>query len=311
MCRFFSAIVQKKNIIWDIDIDNHTTLLEKAGIKDVKTDPNFVRVELLPQDNDIFNHDLKNWKLRVDQDFKPEWFDESAAEKQMKKIIGDVFVRRFIKSKIKEVTEGRWFLGTGGTIQYVRGGTIQDVIGGTIQYVSGGTIQDVRGGTIQYVSGGTIQDVSGGTIQDVIGGTIQYVIGGTIQDVRGGTIQDVRGGTIQDVRGGTIQDVRGGTIQYVSGGTIQYVSGGTIQYVIGGTIQYVRGGTIQYVSGGTIQDVIGGTIQDVRGGTIQLVNFIRPGKIGKITEKGIVIFADGNSKRIVVADPKIKIEVAK
>ncbi len=295
MCKFFSVIVTKKSIVWDIDIDNHTTLLEKAGIKDEKKDPNFVRVELLPKDSDVFNHDLKNWKLHVDQDFKPDWFDENDAEKRVKKLVGEVFVGRFIKSKIKEITAGRWFLGTGGTIQYVRGGTIQCVSGGTIQYVRGGTIQCVSGGTIQYVRGGTIQDVSGGTIQ--------YV--------SGGTIQDVSGGTIQCVSGGTIQYVSGGTIQYVRGGTIQCVRGGTIQYVRGGTIQYVRGGTIQDVSGGTIQDVRGGTIQCVSGGTIQYVNFLYPGKIEKITEGGIVIFKDGDSKRIVVADKRIKLEIFK
>ena len=191
MCRFFSGIVTKKSIVWDLDIDSHEDLLAKAGIKDIKTDPNFVRVELVPTDNDVFNHDIKNWKLHVDQDFKPDWFDADDAEKKMRKLIGSCFAERFIKRKIKKITTGRWFLGTGGTIQYV--------------------------------------------------------------------------------------------------------SGGTIQYVRGGTIQYVSGGTIQYVSGGTIQRV----------------NFQWPGKIEKITENGIVIFDDGNAKRIVVADPKIKIEMFK
>ena len=50
-----------------------------------------------------------------------------------------------------------------------------------------------------------------------------------------------------------------------------------------------------------------------RGGTIQLVDFSYgyAGKIGKITNSGIVIFKDGDSNRIVVADPKIKIELFK
>ena len=127
MCRFFSGIVTKKSIVWDLDIDSHEDLLAKAGIKDIKTDPNFVRVELVPTDNDVFNHDIKNWKLHVDQDFKPDWFDADDAEKKMRKLIGSCFAERFIKRKIKKITTGRWFLGTGGTIQYVSGGTIQRV----------------------------------------------------------------------------------------------------------------------------------------------------------------------------------------
>ena len=59
-------------------------MVEKFKLKDDSKQPNFVRVELLPQDNDIFNHDLKNWKLKVDQDFKPDWFDLDVSEKLMK-----------------------------------------------------------------------------------------------------------------------------------------------------------------------------------------------------------------------------------
>jgi len=96
MCKFFSGIVCKDRLVYDLDNDSHEVLLEKTGFNDDKPFPNFVRVELLPQDDDIFNHDLKNWKLRVDQDRVPDWFDKSDAEKKMLAALKKVFKERFI-----------------------------------------------------------------------------------------------------------------------------------------------------------------------------------------------------------------------
>ena len=98
MCQFFSGIItdKNKNAIYDLDKDSHEDLIEKAGLKDDTSKPNFVRVELLPQDGNVFNHDLKNWKLKLDQDFKPDWFDLEKSEELMKKKLQEVFDKRFI-----------------------------------------------------------------------------------------------------------------------------------------------------------------------------------------------------------------------
>ena len=62
MCQFHSGIITYKNkrAITNLDKDSHTDLLEQAGLKDDTSNPNFVRVEILPQDGDIFNHKESN-----------------------------------------------------------------------------------------------------------------------------------------------------------------------------------------------------------------------------------------------------------
>lgn len=72
MCQFFSAIITKNKTHYNLDHDDHGRLLRELKIKDNHCSPNFVRVELLPEDGDIFNHSIKNWKLKVDQDFRGE-----------------------------------------------------------------------------------------------------------------------------------------------------------------------------------------------------------------------------------------------
>ena len=124
MCNIKSAIVLKNKIYCPLDFDSHTEMLEKLGIKDTRMNPDFVRVEMIPADGDLFNHDLANWKLKVDQDFRPDWFCEGEVAESMKRYLGEFFDKRFIIDKtVDEVNEGRWFL-KNGMIQKASGNAI-------------------------------------------------------------------------------------------------------------------------------------------------------------------------------------------
>ena len=76
MCRMKSAIVLKDRI-YVPDHDSHDKMLSELGIKDTErnAETKFVRVELYPQDGDIFSP-VDNWALSVDQDIRPDWFFE-------------------------------------------------------------------------------------------------------------------------------------------------------------------------------------------------------------------------------------------
>jgi hypothetical protein len=71
-------------------------MLEELGIKDDSLFPNFVRVEITPKGGDIWNHDINNWKLRVDQDFRPDWFDVDEVEPRAKEKLKEWFEQCFV-----------------------------------------------------------------------------------------------------------------------------------------------------------------------------------------------------------------------
>ena len=96
MCRFFSAVVIKDKVLFDMDIDSHEDILVKFGLKDNSPFPNFVRVEVTPKDGDLFNHDLDNWEMRVDQDTRPDWFDAGEYEAKIKTALKETLEQRFI-----------------------------------------------------------------------------------------------------------------------------------------------------------------------------------------------------------------------
>ena len=95
MCQFKSFIVFKEKIYWDKKKDSHSDMLEDLKVNDDSCFPNFVRVEVVPKDGDIFNHDLNNWNIKVDQDYKPEWFEVEEYESRIKEQMQVVFEQCF------------------------------------------------------------------------------------------------------------------------------------------------------------------------------------------------------------------------
>jgi hypothetical protein len=131
MCQFMSGIITQKETLFDLDNDSHEFLVEKYKLDDKTKEPDFVRVELVPKDGNVFNHKKSNWELKVDQDFQPEWFSKKFAEKEMRIALVQRIDQRFvIGRKIKEISIGVWWIGKGGSVNKVCfGGSVNNVWG--------------------------------------------------------------------------------------------------------------------------------------------------------------------------------------
>jgi hypothetical protein len=98
MCQVKSMIVLKKKVFCPLDYNHHTDMLKELEIEDTNENAltKFVRVEITPKDGDLFNHNLDNWELHVDQDVRPDWFDVFEAEQRCKEELQKWFTERFI-----------------------------------------------------------------------------------------------------------------------------------------------------------------------------------------------------------------------
>ena len=87
MCRLKSAIILKDRIFMP-DYESHSKMLEELKITDdyFNASKVFVRAELVPENGDVFS-DIDGWKLCVDQDITPEWFDEKDCAERMRKAV--------------------------------------------------------------------------------------------------------------------------------------------------------------------------------------------------------------------------------
>lgn len=120
MCQFKSGIITRGGVtLAPMYNDSHSRLLETMGIEDnhMNAMKVFVRVELVPPDNDK-TIDVSKWKYRIGQDIVPDWYMENPKryEDEMRAVVADWMKEHFIticgKScvKIKEDYNGSYYM---------------------------------------------------------------------------------------------------------------------------------------------------------------------------------------------------------
>lgn len=116
MCQFKSALVLKDKIFLP-DYDGHDKMLQELGIEDNFTNASkvFVRVELSPANGDIFS-DVGGWKLTVDQDILPDWWNENEYLFKLKALVSTWMQKHTISVGNREVTGGVWFATGSATV---------------------------------------------------------------------------------------------------------------------------------------------------------------------------------------------------
>ena len=115
MCQFKSALVLKDRIFLP-DYDSHDKMLQELGIEDNFTNASkvFVRVELSPTDKNIFSA-VDGWKLNINQDILPEWWNEAERLPQLKEMVETWMRKHTIYAGEHEVSDGVW-LATGSAM---------------------------------------------------------------------------------------------------------------------------------------------------------------------------------------------------
>lgn len=125
MCQFKSALVLKDRIFLP-DYDSHDKMLQELGIEDNFTNASkvFVRVELSPTDENIFSA-VDGWKLNVNQDILPDWWNEAERLPQLKELVETWMRKHTIYAGEREVSDGVWLATGSATVRAYNNATVR------------------------------------------------------------------------------------------------------------------------------------------------------------------------------------------
>ena len=180
MCRFKSAIVLKDakekggfKLLLSPWTESHSHLVTIHKLNDGKM-LHFARVEYYPQD--LAEAYLpEKYKLHIDEDRTPDWFDAEMQEKVSSKM--DAYIKSIIVT-----------------------GDVKLLIGGQFIIAPNCKIECADAMVISAMCGGTLTEMRGGTLTEMWGGTLTAMWGGTLTAMRGGTLTEMRGGTLTEIK---------------------------------------------------------------------------------------------------------------
>ena len=221
MCQLKSGIILK-NRVFVPEYDSHTEMLEELGIKDdyLNASKTFIRVELSPTDGDVFS-DIDTWKLSVDQDIMPEWYDE------------DIYKPQVVEA-VKEWAKDHIHIGVDGL----------KIVTGRNHYIKDcKDVQICNNATVKYICGSaTVENICGSaTVENIYGNaTVKYICdSATVENICGSA-------TVENIYGNA-------TVKYICGSaTVKYIcDSATVENICGSaTVKYICGSaTVKTVKG--------------------------------------------------------------
>ena len=168
MCRFASFIVTKSNVLWSAN-DKHETIIKEHKLNDTTDTPDFVRVEITPNNDTPRN--LCTWEFHVDQDILPGWTfrgDPTLEARAREALEARAKEERWF-AEIHEQHAWAGFMGTAsagdrGTASAGNDGTASAGNDGTASAGDRGTASAGEGGTASAGNDGTASAGEGGTI---------------------------------------------------------------------------------------------------------------------------------------------------
>lgn len=156
MCQFKSALVLKDKIFLP-DYDSHDKMLQELEIEDNFTNASkvFVRVELSPTDGNIFS-DVDGWKLKVDQDILPEWWNEAERLPQLKELVETWMRKHTIYAGEHEVADGIWFATGSATVKAIGSATVRVYGNATVNAYNSATVNARDSATVNAYDSATV-----------------------------------------------------------------------------------------------------------------------------------------------------------
>ena len=203
MCKLKSAIILKNRIFMP-DYDSHSKMLEELKITDnyFNASQVFVRAELVPENGDIFS-DIDGWKLEVDQDITPEWFDEKDCAERMRKAVKEwANTHIFIGQNDLKISHGEnIFIKDCKNVKIYGKATVKNICGNaTVEYIcDNATVKYIRdNATVEYIrDNATVENICGNATVDYIYGkaTVEYIRdNATVENIYGNaTVKHIRG----------------------------------------------------------------------------------------------------------------------
>jgi len=278
MCKFFSCVITRDgNVIWAPEVDDHTKLIEMAGLKDDtadKHDMKFARVEITPpfnQDNYTYDYfaGLEDWSLTIDEEIKPTWWHKSHEIKCLN-ALKECADKIIIQNKmIDDISRGRYFINncdirniTGGQIFAIKDSEVRKLGGNShiiksyntdfnsiedcssISEFNKGNIETILGGHIYHLIKGTVSEFSYGYIEIATSVNFHYVVGGYINEVNSCHIDTFDDGYINNTYNTIFGTISGGVINNMTNADIKFFTDGNICNMKDGNIAFIKGGTI-------------------------------------------------------------------
>ena len=196
MCQFKSALCLKDRVFVP-DYDSHDRMLKELGIHDdfAHASKTFVRVELSPADGDK-SSDPMGWRIKIDQDILPDWFDHNRDEARVKTAIADWCKVHVLREGTHEVHSGVWYAYGSATVKAYGSATVKAYDSATVKAYDYATVEACDSATVTAYGSATVKAYGSATVKAYNSATVEAYGSATVKAYDSATVKAYDSATV-------------------------------------------------------------------------------------------------------------------
>ena len=212
MSQFKSALVLKDRIFLP-DYDSHDKMLQELGIEDNFTNASkvFVRVELSPTDENIFSA-VDGWKLNVNQDILPDWWNEAERLPQLKELVETWMRKHTIYAGEREVSDGVWLATGSATVRAYNSATVKACGSATVRAYNSATVKACDSATVTAYGSATVKACDSATVTAYGRATVKACDSATVTAYGRATVKAYNSATVTAYNSATVTATGSATV---------------------------------------------------------------------------------------------------
>lgn len=216
MSQFKSALVLKDRIFLP-DYDSHDKMLQELGIEDNFTNASkvFVRVELSPTDENIFSA-VDGWKLNVNQDILPDWWNEAERLPQLKELVETWMRKHTIYAGEREVSDGVWLATGNATVRAYNNATVRAYgsayVSATVSATGSATVTATGSATVRAYNSATVRAYGSATVTAYGSATVKACDSATVTAYGRATVKACNSATVTAYNSATVTATGSATV---------------------------------------------------------------------------------------------------
>lgn len=228
MYQFKSALVLKDKIFLP-DYDSHDKMLQELGIENNLANASkvFVWVELSPTDGDIFS-DVGGWRLKIDQNVLPEWWNEAERLPQLKELVGTWMRKHTISAGEHEVADGIWFATGSATVKAIGSATVRVYGSAIVNAYDSATVNARDSATVNAYDSATVsaRDSVIVTVND--SATVTAIGNAIIRAYGSATVTAINSVIVSAYDSATVKAIDSATVRVYNSATVRAYSSATV-----------------------------------------------------------------------------------
>jgi len=233
MCQFFSGILKKDGkTLWDKNFDNHETLITKHKLTDSEDSKKWLRYEVTPIDNDIFNHDKKNWKIIIDENNISIWYERQKVffDKKIMDSFKQCCKELFIIDKtehFEQLMDGRFFV-KNSTVKALGNSTVKARGNSTVDAWDNSTVDASDNSTVTALGNSTVDASDNSTVTALGNSTVKASDNSTVKALGNSTVKAWDNSTVDASDNSTVKAWDNSTVKALGNSTVEALDNSTV-----------------------------------------------------------------------------------